>query len=186
MIKPHGAEALNPRFVYDTERHHALAQEAEGLPSLLVSSATAANAVMLGGGYFTPLDGYMTLADAMSVAEKMQTESGVFFPVPVLNMVQAADGIKVGDRIALRDPNVEGNPVIAVMDVTGVDVASAEQLDYITEQVFGTLDADHPGVKTFKAQGSTFLSGPIEVLSFSYFQADFPDTFRTAVEQRGT
>ena len=118
MIKPHGAEALNPRFVYDTERHHALAQEAEGLPSLLVSSATAANAVMLGGGYFTPLDGYMTLADAMSVAEKMQTESGVFFPVPVLNMVQAADGIKVGDRIALRDPNVEGNPVIAVMDVT--------------------------------------------------------------------
>lgn len=184
MIKPHGADALNPRFVYDTERHHALAQEAEGLPSLLVSSATAANAVMLGGGYFTPLDGYMTLADAMSVAEKMQTESGVFFPVPVLNMVQAADGIKAGDRIALRDPNVDGNPVIAVMDVTGVDVASAEQLDYITEQVFGTLDAEHPGVKTFKSQGSTFLSGPIEVLSFSYFQADFPDTFRTAVEIR--
>jgi sulfate adenylyltransferase len=28
------------------------------------------------------------------------------------------------------------------------------------------------------------LSGPIEVLNFSYFQSDFPDTFRTAVEIR--
>ena len=29
MIKPHGSDALDPRFVYDTERHHALMKEAE-------------------------------------------------------------------------------------------------------------------------------------------------------------
>ena len=38
MIKPHGSDALDPRFVYDTERHHALTKEAESLPSLLVNS----------------------------------------------------------------------------------------------------------------------------------------------------
>jgi sulfate adenylyltransferase len=39
-------------------------------------------------------------------------------------------------------------------------------------------------VATFKALGRTLLSGSIQVLGFSYFQSDFPDTFRTAVEIR--
>ena len=67
MIRPHGSDTLNPLFVYDTEQHHQLLKEAEELPSLLLNSAAAANAVMLGAGYFNPLEGYMGLADAMSV-----------------------------------------------------------------------------------------------------------------------
>ncbi len=184
MIKPHGADELKPLFVYDTEKHHALNAEAETLPSIVVSSAAAANAVMLGAGYFTPLSGYMNLADSLSVAEKLHTAEGLFWPVPVVNLVQDAQGIEAGSRIALRDPNVEGNPVLAIMDVEAVEAVSDEQIDFMAENIFGTLDADHPGVKTFKALGNTLLSGPIQVLNFSYFQADFPDTFRTAVEIR--
>ena len=86
MIKPHGADELNPLFVYDTELHHKLNKEAESLPSLLVSSATAANAVMLGAGYFTPLTGYMNLADSLSVAESLHTADGLFWPVPIVNL----------------------------------------------------------------------------------------------------
>ena len=81
MIKPHGSETLNPLFVYDSDQHDTLKHVAEELPSLLVSSATAANAVMMGGAYFNPLTGYMNKADALSVAEKMRTTSGLFFPV---------------------------------------------------------------------------------------------------------
>ncbi|CAH0990581.1 Sulfate adenylyltransferase [Sinobacterium norvegicum] len=184
MIKPHGAEQLNPLFAYDTEKHHALTAEAATLPSLLISSAAAANAVMLGAGYFTPLNGYMNLADSLSVARDMKTTDGLFWPVPVVNMVDDAADIAIGSRIALKDPNVEGQPVIAIMNVIGIDTATDAEIDTITENVFGTLDGDHPGVATFKAQGNTFLSGDIEVLNFSYFQADFPDTFRTAVEIR--
>ncbi len=109
MIKPHGSDELNPLFVYDTEKRHALIAEAETLPSLLLNSAAAANAVMLGGGYFNPLTGYMNLADALGVAEKMHTVDGLFFPVPILNLTEET-GIEAGSRIALRDPNVEGNP----------------------------------------------------------------------------
>lgn len=182
MIKPHGADELNPRFVYDTEKHHALNAEAEQLPSILLNSAAAANAVMLGAGYFTPLSGYMNLADALSVAEKMTTTDGVFFPVPVLNLTN--EKVEAGSRIALRDPNVEGQPVLAIMNVDAVESVSDEQIDFMAEHIFGTLDGDHPGVKTFKSLGNTALSGSIEVLNFSYFQTDFPDTFRTAVEIR--
>ena len=182
MIKPHGSDELNPLFVYDTERRHALVREAEELPSILLNSAAAANAVMLGGGYFNPLTGYMNLADALSVAEKMHTVDGLFFPVPVVNMTN--ESVEAGTRIALRDPNVEGNPVLAIMDVEASESVSDDQISYMAEKIFRTLDENHPGVATFTALGRTVLSGPIQVLNFSYFQADFPDTFRTAVEIR--
>ena len=183
MIKPHGSDELNPLFVYNTEQRHALVAEAENLPSILLNSAAAANAVMLGGGYFNPLTGYMNLADALSVAENMTTASGVFFPVPVVNMTSET-GVEAGGRIALRDPNMEGHPVLAIMDVEAVETVTDEQIDLMAEKIFRTLDDNHPGVSTFKGLGRTVLSGPIQVLNFSYFQADFPDTFRTAVEIR--
>ena len=183
MIKPHGSDELNPLYVYDDAQREALLKEAEDLPSLLLNSAAAANAVMLGGGYFNPLTGYMNLADAMSVAENMRTTDGLFFPVPVVNMT-SEEGIEAGSRIALRDPNVDGNPVLAVMNVAAVETVTDEQIDLMAEKIFRTLDENHPGVSTFKGLGRTVVSGPIDVLSFSYFQADFPDTFRTAVEIR--
>lgn len=184
MIKPHGSETLQPRFVYDTQRHHALAREAEQLPSLLLNSAAAANAVMLGAGYFNPLPGYMNLADALSVAERLQTSDGLFWPVPIVNLTKDAGAIQGARRIALRDPNVEGHPVLAVMDVEAIEAVSDEQINTMAGQIFGTNDPEHPGVATFTGLGNQLVSGPIEVLSFSYFQADFPDTFRTAVEIR--
>ncbi|WP_444907495.1 sulfate adenylyltransferase [Microbulbifer sp. SSSA008] len=184
LVRPHGSVELQPRFVYDSERHHQLMHEAESLPSIVVSSAAAANAVMLGAGYFNPLHGYMNLADAMSVAETLRTVDGLFWPVPVVNVVKDASEIEGASRIALRDPNVEGNPVLAVMDVEAIETISEEQMDTMAELVFGTLDEKHPGVATFKSAGRTLISGPIEVLNFSYFQNDFPDTFRTAVEIR--
>jgi len=184
MIKPHGADELKPLFVYDTEKHHALNAEAENLPSLLLNSAAAANAVMLGAGYFTPLSGYMNLADSLAVAESLHTTDGLFWPVPVVNLTNDISGIEGQKRIALRDPNVEGNPVLAVMNVEAIEDVSDEQIDFMAENIFGTLDGDHPGVATFKGLGNKMISGSIEVLNFSYFQTDFPDTFRTAVEIR--
>ncbi|MCW8908109.1 MAG: sulfate adenylyltransferase [Sedimenticola sp.] len=184
MIKPVGSDTLQPRFVYDTDKHHSLMHEAESLPSVVVSSQAAGNAVMLGAGYFNPLKGYMTIGDAMGCAENMKMSDGSFFPVPVLCLLDNVDAIRDAKRIALRDPNVEGNPVLAVMDVNSIETVSDEQMETMTSRVYGTTDPEHPGVAAFNGQGRFAVSGPIDVLSFSYFQSDFPDTFRTAVEIR--
>ena len=184
LIAPHGAEDLKPLFVYDAAENERLQHEARALPSIVVSSAAAANAVMMGGGYFTPLVGYMSKADAISVGDTMTMSNGLFWPVPVLNLVKDTGSVKPGDRIALKDPNVEGNPILAVMDVAAVETFTDGELKRLSEQVFRTTDVEHPGVATFLAQGNVALSGPIKVLNFSYFQTEFPDTFRTAVEIR--
>ncbi len=183
LIKPHGANALTPLIVSDSKRN-ALAEEAAGLTKLAVSSAAAGNAVMLAAGYFTPLNGFMTKADAMSVGATLKTTNGLFWPTPVLNLVSDASALSVGDRIALLDPNVDGHPVLAVQTIESIDQFSEEELATLTKQVFGTTDSEHPGVAEFQSQGNTAIAGPIEVMNYSYFETEFPDTFRTAVQIR--
>ena len=184
MIKPHGTGELRPRFVQDAGKRQSLLEEAETLPQLMLNSAAAANAVMLGAGYFSPLPGYMNAADAISVAQEMRTDDGLFWPVPCLNMCADSSVIGRAERTALRDPNVAGRPVIAIQDVTSIETLSDEQMTLITEKVFGTTDRNHPGVATFTESGNRLVAGPIRVLNYSYFEQDFPGTFRTAMQIR--
>ena len=184
LVKPHGADALTPLYVADEDARVALQKEAESLPSVVISSAAAANAVMMAAGYFTPLSGYMNKADMLSVAENMTTANGLFWPVPIVNMLKDVSAIEGAKRIALRDPNVEGEPVIAVMDVAAIEEASDAELEAVAAQVFATTDKQHPGVANFLAAGNFIVSGDIQVLNYSYFADDFPDTFRTAVSIR--
>ena len=187
MIKPFGSEILTPLFVKDESRRKMLLEEAENIPSIVVSSAAVANAVMLGGGYFNPLNSYMNLSDVLAVAEGMKMSSGLMWPTPVINLLKGnslTEELKSATKIALRDPNVEGNPVIAIQSIEKIEQMSAEQINTVCTQIYGTSSTEHPGVAAFVAAGDTLISGAVEVLSFSYFSIDFPDTFRTAVEIR--
>jgi len=184
LVKPHGSDSLNPLYVADDTKRAALLKEAEGLPKLLVCSQAAANAVMLGCGYFNPLTGYMNLKDSLSVAENMKTTAGLFWPVPIVNVAQDVSAIKGAKRIALLDPNVNGNPVVAIQDVESIDEATDEQMKHMSEKIFRSTSIEHPGVKNFLSVGKFFISGPIQVLNYSYFATDFPETFRTAVQIR--
>ncbi|MGB1612931.1 MAG: sulfate adenylyltransferase [Arenicellales bacterium] len=184
MIKPHGSNVLTPLLIEDADRLKAAHAEAQSLPSVLVNSAAAANAVMLGAGYFTPLSGFMDKADILEVSRRMHTCSGLFWPVPVANMMPDAGDVQAGSRIALRDPNVSGEPVLAIQTVSAIEVLSDNEVEQICQAVYGTTDEAHPGVSTFKALGRTVISGPVEVLNLSYFETDFPETFRTAGQIR--
>jgi sulfate adenylyltransferase len=187
MIKPYGSEILYPLFVKDEACRKMQLEEAEKIPSVVVSSAAAANAVMLGGGYFNPLNAYMNLADVMAVAEGMQMPSGLMWPTPVVNLLEGdalSKELKAAPKIALRDPNVEGNPVIAIQTVDKIEQMSAEQISTVCTQIYGTSSTEHPGVAAFVYAGDTLISGTVEVLNYSYFSTDFSDTFMTAVEIR--
>ncbi len=184
MIKPHGSDTLNPLYVGDADNIQALTRAAGALPSVLINSASAANAVMLAGGYFNPLTGYMNKLDTLSVANTMHTSDGLFWPTPVMCLVESAVGLETGKTIALNDPNVSGHPILATLELEAVEVLTEDEMSVISEKIYRTTDPDHPGVAEFYAQGRVLLSGSIKVFNFSYFQTEFADTFRTAVEIR--
>ena len=135
MIKPHGSDTLNSLLVTDNQLLQQLLTEAESLPSIVLNSAAAANAVMMGAGYFNPLTGYMNLADSLNVAENLHTEDGLFWPVPVVNLVKDTSAIEGASRIALRDPNTEGNPVMAIMDLAAIETVSFRTAGEIRDEI---------------------------------------------------
>ena len=187
MIAPHGSETLNPLYVADDVQRAAMLEEAQNLPSIVISSGAASSAVMLGSGYFNPLTGYMNISEALGVAENMTTPDGLFWPVPIINIVKAdqlTPAVRNANRIALRDPNVEDNPVLAIMDVSEIEAFADAQRTSLIEHTFRTTDPEHPGVAAFSAMGDLVISGQIQVINYSYFRTDFADTFRTAPEIR--
>ena len=186
MIKPHGSEQLTPKIVNTDEERVAILDSAKSMKRMTVNSAAAANLVMLGAGYFTPLEGFMGKNDVISVANNMRLESGLFWPTPVVNLTNQEVDFKEGDTIALIDPNVEGDQIIAIQNVDKIEELNSKEIDNIVLQVFGTKDISHPGVQTFYEQGNKLISGDVKVLNFSYFEKDFGETFRTAMQIRAS
>ncbi len=182
LIMPHGSNELNTLYIEDEMARSSMLSAAAEMRSIEITSAAAANAVMMGAGYFNPLTGFMNKEEALKVSKEMLTLNNLFWPVPIVNITKDANSLDYthGEEIALKDPNVEGNPVIAIQRIENVEKLSDDDIDTIVTNVFGTNDENHPGVKNFKDQGRYIISGSIEVLNYSYFPNDFPETFATA------
>mgnify|MGYP003981109547 CR=1 FL=1 len=184
LIAPHGSSTLNPLFIEDSIQRESLISSSNDMKKLLLNSAAAANVVMLGAGYITPLSGFMDKKNAISVANDMLTTDGLFWPIPIINLTKDPSNIKIGDEVALLDPNMDGNPVMATQQVSAIEKFSDDEIKDMAEKIFGTIDTEHPGVANFLSLGNTLVSGDIKVLNFSYFPNEFPGTFATAPEIR--
>ena len=124
MIKPHGSNELMPKIVSTEEEKVELLESAKSMKKMTVNSAAAANLVMLGAGYFTPLEGFMNKSDVLSVANNMKLENGMFWPTPVVNLTNKEYDFKEGDSVALIDPNVDGEQIIAIQKISKISCAS--------------------------------------------------------------
>ena len=180
LIKPYGSDELLSPF---NEIGVNLA-DVEQIPKFLLNDSAIANVVMLGSGYFNPLQGFMNKTEALSVCDEFRTLNGLFWPIPVLNITREMPDFKIGEKVALLDSSQDHNPCIAVMNISDVEFLSDQDLNYFCIRIFGTNDCNHPGVNKFKKLGNYLVSGSIEVSQLSTFPMDHPDTFRTASQLR--
>ena len=180
LIKPYGSDELLTPF---KEIGVNLA-DVEQMPKFLLNDSAIANVVMLGSGYFNPLQGFMNKTEALSVCDEFRTLNGLFWPIPVLNITREMPDFKIGEKVALLDSSQDHNPCIAIMNISDVEFLSDQDLNYFCMRIFGTNDCNHPGVNKFKKLGNYLVSGSIEVSQLSTFPMDHPDTFRTASQLR--
>lgn len=180
LIKPYGSDELLAPF---NETGVNLA-DVEQIPKFLLNDSAIANVVMLGSGYFNPLQGFMNKTEALSVCDEFRTLNGLFWPIPVLNITREMPDFKIGEKVALLDSSQDHNPCIAIMNISDVEFLSDQDLNYFCMRIFGTNDCNHPGVNKFKKLGNYLVSGSIEVSQLSTFPMDHPDTFRTASQLR--
>ena len=117
LIPPHGGKGLTCCLL-EGAALEAEKKKAAGLKQIPVSPRENGDLIMMGIGGFSPLTGFMTKADWKGVCDSFLMADGTFWPIPVTLSASKADAdkIKVGEEIALFDP--ETKEVMATMKVT--------------------------------------------------------------------
>src|SRR5207302_9752216 len=175
---PHGG-VLVQRLLEGEERRAALSR-ASGLPSLTLDLRGVADLGRLATGAYSPLAGFMNRADYVRVLHEMRLASGLPWSLPIT--LRVADRAGLRDSVALKDP--EGR-VIGLLDVRDVFRHSKEEE---AELVYGTTDAQHPGVAQLYAQDDLLVGGDIRLLRraaplFPELALDPAETRRTFAER---
>jgi sulfate adenylyltransferase len=181
LVKPHGKEKKLMPLLLEGAELAAEQKKAESLKKITITSRETGDAIMMGIGAFTPLEGFMGHGDWKGVCENMTMLDGTFWPIPVTVSAsnEDANSITEGEEIALVEEAT--GTVIATMKVNEKYVIDKE---LECRSVYTTTESEHPGVAMVMAQKDINLGGPIKVLSESNFPTEFKDIYMRPAESR--
>ena len=160
---------LRPLLVADEARRVEWLQRFAHLPTVRLTWRQVSDVELLGNGGYTPLYGFLTRRDYLSVLEDMRLSDGTPWSIPITLAVsqETASAVKEDTPIGLTDP--DGTP-LAILH-------AHERFRYDKEReaqsVYRTTDSAHPGVAALYAQGEVYLAGEVEVLQLPAHE-DFP------------
>jgi sulfate adenylyltransferase len=145
-----------------------------------ISSRALNDLALLATGAFHPLRRFMTFEEARSTVERFELPTGEVWPIPIL--LQTDDLPHDSDLTLLHDDAVVGRLKLA----EGFKVPLREW----ATRIFGTDDAEHPGVAAFYAAGPFAVAGDVEWLGDRSRVASgidwlTADESRAAIESRG-
>lgn len=174
--QPHGGKLIS-RELTGQKRDEAI-KHAETLQSITVSSWVISDMELIGIGGFSPLTGFMVQNDYENVIKNARLVDGTIWSIPITlpTTEKEAKNLQIGDQIALkgRDGVIYGT------------ITLAEKYAYDkkkeAENVYGTTNAAHPGVKKVYEAGNINLGGEITLLNrpdHSQFLAYYMDPTET-------
>jgi sulfate adenylyltransferase len=159
LIAPHGG-ALILNVVGEAERAEWQVR-AKSLPRVVVDSRQLADLEMLAIGTYSPLTGFMTQSDYVSVVQDMHLSNGLPWSLPITLSVtsEQASNLREGSQIALVDAEGALQAVMSLLEKYRYD----KRLE--ASKVYRTLDDGHPGVRVVYQQGDVLLGGPVRVVA---------------------
>jgi len=195
LIPPHGGKGLTCCLL-EGAALEAEKKKAQGLKKINVSPREKGDLIMIGIGGFSPLTGFMTKADWKRVCEEFLMADGTFWPIPVTLSAtkEDANGIKIGEEVALYDP--EDKVIMATMKVTEKFEMTEADKKFECEKTFmgeGTPTAadfwkiaknDHPGVQMVMGQKDVNLAGPVKVLTEGEYPVKYKGVYMRPAESR--
>jgi sulfate adenylyltransferase len=172
LIKPHGGRLI--------DRTAARVDGTDTLENVTLTSREISDLDMIACGALSPLEGFMSRDDYLSVVEDMHLSEGLPWALPVC---LAVDEAPKSDVVALAD---ETGTVLAALEVEDV-YEYDKQVE--ADRCFRTTDAAHPGVARLYEQKPRYLAGAVTVFrrpepAFPELALDPADT-RFAFAKRG-
>ena len=158
QIRAHGGRLVN-RIAEGKERE-ALMEKVGSLPRIRLNERETADLEMIAIGAMSPLEGFMTREDYISVLDLKRFAKGLPWTIPVVLAVKEGEGdeYREGEKIALVG---DGDEVLGVLDLE--EKYRVDKLQE-AEKVLLTSDESHPGVVYLDTITDTYLGGPITLL----------------------
>ena len=180
MIAAHGGTLVN-RIVEGRERERLLAT-APRLPALELDAWALSDVELLAIGGFSPLEGFMAREDYERVLAERRLKNNLVWSIPVTLAVSREQAKGFARDVALT---FQGT-VVAILHL---EESFTPDKSREAQQVFGTTDNTHPGVKRLEAIGEVYLGGRISVVNrpqattFLPYRLDPKDTRRLFAER---
>ncbi|HZS08911.1 MAG TPA: sulfate adenylyltransferase [Blastocatellia bacterium] len=159
LITPHGGTLID-REARGAERE-ALLRSVSRLQNIELNAREEADLELIANGAFSPLEGFMSEADYVSVRDDRRLANGLVWTIPVTLSAAAEERarLKIGDDVALRGRDGRLLAVLHLSDIFTYD----KELE--AERVYRTTEDKHPGVAALYAQGEYLLGGQISLIT---------------------
>lgn len=156
--QPHGGTLIN-RELEGQEKEQAI-KNAETLKVIGANAWVISDIELIGIGGFSPLTGFMGQADYESVISNYRLADGTIWSIPITLSVtsEQADGFDIGEEIALKGADGIIYGTLELKEKYTCD----KELE--AQNIYGTTEEKHPGVKKLYERGDVYLAGPITLL----------------------
>lgn len=188
--KPHGGQLVD-QVVPESQRAAEI-ERARSLPTIRIDLEAAITIEMIATGVLSPLRGFMTQADYISVLEDSRLADGTVWPVPLsfapsgARNAEIVRSLSIGDEVALADADGEPVAILTLDDIFDYDK------EHRARKIFGTDDRSHPGVDSIhRRMGDVALGGPLRLLQrvdwgpFEALRLEPKDTWRMFYDEKG-
>jgi len=151
VSKPHGGKLV---------RRIRKEKEIGKLPIVNVSFEQALEIENICRGVFSPLEGFLTRNDYLSVLKSKRLSNDIPWTIPIVLDVsrESLNDVKEGDNIALR----HNHTLIAIMNIE--EVFEWDKKEYAMD-IYGTKDPQHPGVNKIYNMKELLIGGKLELIN---------------------
>lgn len=158
MVKPHGGVLIDRTL--PKEKKQRLSEESKEMPKIAVNNELAKDIENIVTGVLSPLEGFVGREDYTNILSNKRLANDLPWTIPITLDASNDDlkNIKVRDDIMLTNKETEMLAILHINEIYDYDKKE------LAEQVYGTTDADHPGVAKTKDMKENLIGGKIDLI----------------------
>jgi sulfate adenylyltransferase len=161
MILPHGGKLVDKRL---SEREkEEINKDLDKFESLLLDLEQIKEVKNIARGVYSPLEGFLKKADFQRVVSEMRLTDGTVFSIPIVLDLSEENQKRLEGKKTILLVNRENFPVALLKDI---EIFRYDK-EFFVQNVFGTSDRNHPGVKEVYEMGPYLIGGEVLLLDDS-------------------
>ena len=158
MILPHGGKLVNK--ILPQEEKKEILNRTGDFKSLVLNKEKIKEIKNIARGVYSPLNGFLREKDFQSVVSEMRLQNRVVWPIPIVLDISKRDYQILKNKKNLILSNLNKKPIAFLKNIEFY----SNNKDFFAENVYGTLDRNHPGVNEIYKMGDYLIGGELKLL----------------------